>query len=68
MLITLEKLFNHSKCYPSYNILSYNARIALNITSEKYDENKVKLTSSTKGTKGSNQFVQYAIKIDFSHS
>ena len=42
MLKTLEKLFSHSKCYQSYNVPSDNVRRTLNVTSEKYDKNRMK--------------------------
>ena len=56
MLKTLEKLFSHSKCYHSHNVLSDNVRRALNVTSENYDKNKMKLTITHKGNRGIKSF------------
>ena len=51
MLQTLEKLFSHSKCYQSYKVLRDNVRRELNITSKKYDKNKMKFMITHKENK-----------------
>ena len=61
--ITKIWLFSHSKCYHSHNVLSDNIRRALNVTSEKYDKNKMKLTITHKGSRGIKSFyyIYYSI-------